>query len=176
MAKPLVFNATPLIYIVKVSLSELLEELPAPKFTTPNVHYEILRGKEFGRTEVMVLDELINDKVIQLREPKKKNYVFKLIKIAAETQKNPLHRAEAEALVLAKELNGVAIIDDYVAKSVAKLMNIQLHGTGYILGKMYQTGKIKRNELIQKINAMRQAGWRLSPEDYLAILEYLKKL
>lgn len=77
---------------------------------------------------------------------------------------------------MAKELNGIAIADDQVARSVARLLRIRLHGTGYILGKIFATGKIKKEELIEKVQEMRNEGWHVSAEDYLKIIEYLKSL
>ncbi len=76
----------------------------------------------------------------------------------------------------AKELNGIAIADDQVARSVAKLLEIELHEAGYVLGKIFTTGKIKKEELVEKVKQMRDEGWRVSAEDYLRIIEYLKSL
>ncbi len=66
----------------------------------------------------------------------------------------PLHEAEAEVLCLTKELNGVAVADDKVARSVARILGIELHGTGYILGKIFATGKINKETLIEKVKEM----------------------
>ena len=55
---------------------------------------------------------------------------------------------------MAKELNGIAIADDQVARSVARLLGIELHGTGYILGKIFATEKSKE-ELMEKVKEMR---------------------
>ena len=94
--------------------------------------------------------------------------------MAAEGETQPLHEAEAEVLCLAKELNGVAVADDQVARSVARLLGVELHGTGFVLGKILATGKISKGELMEKVKAMREAGWYVAAEDYLAIIEYLE--
>jgi hypothetical protein len=42
MAKPLIFDSTPLIYLTWSSFAELLKEISEPKFTTANVFEEVL--------------------------------------------------------------------------------------------------------------------------------------
>jgi hypothetical protein len=58
----------------------------------------------------------------------------------------------------------------------ARLLGIELHGTGYILGKVFAAEKIKKEELMEKVKEMRDGGWHVSAEDYLKIIEYLKSL
>lgn len=176
MSKPLIFNSTPLIYLTKVSLTHLLLELPEQKVTTPKVLHEIVdKGKQIGAPEASLLEEIFKEKTIQVRKPKDKEFLKKLKKAAAESEKHPLHEAEAEVLAIAKETDGVAITDDRIARSVAQLFTIKLHGTGYLLGKMYLTGKINKDKIIQKTKEMRRQGWHVSPEDYLNIIKYLEQ-
>jgi len=80
------------------------------------------------------------------------------------------------AFRLAKELEGVAIGDDHAARSVAELIGIELHGTGYILGRIYKTGRISKSELVRKVVEMRRLGWRIAEEDYEKVLDYLRRL
>jgi len=177
MPKPLILNSAPLIYLAKVSLTHLFRELREQKFTTPKVLYEAVnKGKERGAPEASLLEGFFNEKTIQVCEPKDMKFVKNLIKVAAEVERQPLHEAEAEVLAIAKEMDGVAISDDSIARSVAQLFGIKLHGTGYILGKMYLTGKISKEKLIQKIKEMREQGWHVSAEDYLNIIKYLEEL
>jgi predicted nucleic acid-binding protein len=87
--------------------------------------------------------------------------------MVAINEMQPLHEAEAEVLCLTKELNGVAVADDKVARSVARILGIELHGTGFILGKIFASGKIDKKELVEKAKEMRESGWYVSAEDYL---------
>jgi len=177
MLKPLIFNSTPLIYLTKVSLTKLLKEIPEEKFTTTRVFNEIVQeGKKKGAPEASLLESMFREETIKLRNPKDEEYLKSVKKMSAESERQPLHEAEAEVLCLAKELNGIAIADDQVARSVAKLLEIELHGAGYVLGKIFTTGKIKREELAEKVKQMRDEGWHVSAEDYLRIIEYLKSL
>jgi predicted nucleic acid-binding protein len=176
MQKPLIFNSSPLIYLAKVSLSNILKEIPEEKFTVTKVFNEIVEeGKKKGAPEASILENLLK-KEIKVRNPNDQEYLKYVKKISAETERQPLHEAEAEVLCLAKQLNGIAIADDKATRFVARLLGIELHGTGYILGKIFATGKIQKEELIEKLNEMRRMGWYMSAEDYIKTIEYLKKL
>jgi len=59
MPKPLVFDSTPLIYMTKASLAELLKEISQPKFTTASVFEEVVReGKKKRAPEASLLETL----------------------------------------------------------------------------------------------------------------------
>jgi len=177
MLKPLIFNSSPLIYLTKASLTKLLKEIPETKFTTTKVFNEIVQeGKKKGAPEASLLENMFKQKTIKLCNPKDEEHLKSVRKMSSETERQPLHEAEAEVLCLAKELKGIAIADDQVARSVARLLEIELHGTGYILGKIFATGKIKKEQLVEKVKQMRDEGWHVSAEDYTKIIEYLKSL
>jgi predicted nucleic acid-binding protein len=177
MPKPLVFNSTPLIYLTKSSLAELLKEISEQKFTTASVFDEVVReGKKKKAPEASLLETLFKEEIIKVHSISNKIYLNYVKEMAAESEMQPLHEAEAEILCLTKELNGVAIADDQVARSVARILRIELHGTGYIMGKIFATGKINKEKLIEKVKEMRDSGWYVSAEDYLKIIDYLKNL
>ena len=176
MTKPLVFDTTPVIYIIKASLAEALRRLQNPKFLPETVYEELMAGEAQGKPEVAVILELVEEAALILTQPRSASEVKRLMKIAVEGENKPLHRAEAEALAIAKEFDGILIADDHAARSTAKLMQVECHGTGYLLGRMYQKGEMRREEAIGKLTEMRRAGWRLSEDDYRTILEYLRKL
>jgi len=177
MQKPLIFNSTPLIYLTRVSLAKFFKEIPGEKFTTTRVFNEVVEeGKKKGASEASLLESLFKEEIIKVRNPNDKEYLKSVKKMSAESERQPLHEAEAEVLCLAKELNGIAIADDQVARSVARLLGTELHGTGYILGKIFATDKIKKEEVMEKVKEMRDEGWHVAAEDYLKIIEYLKNL
>ncbi len=177
MPKPLVFDSTPLIYLAKSSLAALLKDVSEQKFTTASVFEEVVReGKKKKAPEASVLETLFKEEIIKVHNISDKGYLNYVTEMAAESKMHPLHEAEAEVLCLTKELNGIAIADDQVARSVARILGIELHGTGYILGKIFGTGRINKEKLVEKVKEMRASGWYVSAEDYLKIIDYLKNL
>jgi predicted nucleic acid-binding protein len=177
MPKPLVLNSTPLIYLTRVSLTTLFTNLNEDKITTSKVYHEVVvQGKKKGSPEALLLEKLFKKKMLIIHEPTNKEFMKTLVEVAANLERQPLHEAEAEVLAVANEVKGVAIIDDKVARSVASLFGIETHGTGYVLGKMYSTGKMEKETLIQKVKEMRNQGWYISGEDYLDIIKHLEAL
>jgi predicted nucleic acid-binding protein len=177
MPKPLVFDSTPLIYLTKSSLAELLKDISEQKFTTASVFEEVVReGKKKRAPEASLLETLFKEEIITVHNISNKEYLNYVKEMATESEMHPLHEAEAEVLCLTKELNGIAIADDQAARFVARILGIELHGTGYILGKIFATGKIDKEKLIEKVKEMRDSGWYVSAEDYLKIIDYLKNL
>jgi len=177
MTKPLVFDSTPLIYLAKSSLALFLKEIIQPKFSPRSVFEEVVReGKKRNAPESRLLEELFENEVIKTCNLSDEGYLKYVKEMAAENELHPLHEAEAEVLCLTRQLRGVAIADDKVARSVAGILGIELHGTGYILGRIFATGKIGNQELVEKVKEMRESGWRVSAEDYLKIVDYLKSL
>jgi predicted nucleic acid-binding protein len=177
MPKPLIFDSTPLIYLTMSSLAEFLKEISQPKFTVASVFEEVVReGKRKGAPESTFLETLFKKEIIKIHNISNKEYLNYVKEMAAVNEMHPLHEAEAEVLCLTKELNGVAVADDKVARSVARILGIELHGTGYILGKIFATRKIDKEKLTEKVKEMRNSGWYVSAEDYLKIIDYLKNL
>jgi predicted nucleic acid-binding protein len=176
LTKPLVFDTTPLIYIIRASSTEALRKLQIQKLLPETVYEELKVGEAEGKPEAAVIRELVEEAAFIITRPRSTSQVKRLMKIAVEDENKPLHRAEAEALAIAKELDGILIADDHAARSTARLMQVECHGTGYLLGRMYQEGEIPRDEAIRKLTEMRRAGWRLSEDDYRTILDYLRKL
>jgi predicted nucleic acid-binding protein len=168
--KPLVFNSTPLIYLAKVGLSKVLEELKGEKVTSPEVKREVVdEGKRKGVPDAVVLDKLFSSKVLQVAEPKDKEFLSRLLKTKG------LHVTDAEVLALARELDGLAVVDDEVARKTAKVYGIAYVGTPYVLVRAFCEGLVIKERAKQAVNEMVFAGWRCSVETYVKIMEVLEK-
>jgi predicted nucleic acid-binding protein len=159
--------------VIKVSLAESLRRLDDPKYLPTSVYEELLKGEPLGKPEASIIRELVEQAALNVTGPADTSAVRRLVKVAVEGERKPLHAAEAEALALAKKLGGIVISDDHVARSTARMIHVELHGTGYLLGRMYQQGLISKEEAVKKVREMRGAGWRLNEDDYRAILDYL---
>jgi len=168
--KPLVLNATPLIYLTKVGLSKIFEELKDEKLTSTSVKKEVVdEGKRKGVADAIMLDELFLKGIFKVVEPRDKNFLGSLL------QTRGLHIADAEILTIAKERGGIAVIDDEVARKTAKIYGISYAGTPYILAKAVSEEIITWEKARQAVNEMVFSGWRCSIETYAKIAESLRK-
>ena len=169
--KLLVFNSTPLIYLAKVGLSKVLEDLKGDKATSPEVKREVVdEGKRRGVPDAVVLEKLFSSKVFRVVEPKDKGFLSRLLKTRG------LHVTDAEVLALAKELNGLAVVDDEVTRKTAKVYGIAYVGTPYVLVGAVLEGLVAKERAKQAVNEMISAGWRCSVETYARIMEVLEKV
>ncbi len=169
--KPLVFDATPLIYLTKVGLSKLFEELEEDKLTSPLVKREIVdEGKKRGIPDAVILDKLFANGVFKILEPADKKFLNRLL------ETHGLHSADAQVLVLAKENEGIAIVDDEVARKTARIYDIDYAGSSYVLMRAVCEDLISKSKAKQTVNDMVSLGWRVNVESYIKILEALEKL
>ena len=169
--KPLVFNSTPLIYITKIGLSRVFEELEGEKFTSPSVKREVVdKGKRKGIADAIILEKLFQKNIFKVVKPRNASFLETLL------QTKGLHVTDAEILAIAKERSGKAIIDDEVARKTAKIYGIPYAGTPYILVKAISQGLITKEKAKQAINDMIFAGWRCSIETYAKIMENIERL
>jgi predicted nucleic acid-binding protein len=166
--KPLVFDATPLIYFGKKNLIEKIRHFPEDKYTTKSVCIEVVEvGKNTGRQEAFLIEKLIKNKIIKLKTPANKQY------ISALRQNPKIHEADADVLALAIELNGIALLDDEEARGMAETEGIEHHGTIYLLLRMMKMKLLTKEEVFACLNEMIRMGWRCSIELYAEIIKAL---
>jgi len=169
--KPLVFNATPLIYIAKIGLSKIFEDLKDEKLTSPHVKREVVsEGKLKGVPDAIVLEKMFKNNVFKVTEPQNKKFLESLLETKG------LHITDAEVLAVAKERGGIVVIDDEVARKIARIYGISYVGTPYILVRAVFQGLITKERAKQAINEMVFAGWRCSVESYAKIMAAIEKL
>ena len=166
--KPLVFDATPLIYLGKVNLIEKVKHFPEDKLITRSVYSEVVEvGKQKGVIEAFRIESLVNGGMIKIRTPSDKQYINHL-------RENPkIHYADADVLALARELDGIALLDDEEARGMAEVEGIEHHGTVYLLLRMKKMRLLTREETLAGLNEMISLGWRCSTELYAQILKFL---
>ncbi len=168
--KPLVFDATPLIYLGKINLIEKIKQFPEDKYTTQSVCIEVVEaGKNRGRQEAFVIEKLIESRVIKIKTPADRRYIGTL-------RENPkIHEADADVLALAVELNGIALLDDEEARGMAETEGIEHHGTIYLLFRMMKMELLTKEEAFAGLNEMIRMGWRCSTELYAEIMTALNE-
>ncbi len=166
--KPFVFDATPLIYLGKVSLLENVKQFPENKYIPKSVYGEVVdTGKENGRPDAFIIKQLVRNGSIKTRMPANKQYITHL-------RENPkIHEADADVLALAFELNGIALLDDEEARGMAETEGIEHHGTIYLLLRMVKMKLLTKEEALSCLNKMIRIGWRCSTELYGEIIIHL---
>ena len=167
--KPFIFDATPLIYLGKVNLLEKVMLFTEDKYITKSVYREVVdEGKNRGETEAFLIEKLVKRGELKLRTPSNKRYRNSIMK-------NPkIHKGDADVLALAHELNGIALMDDDEARSMAEIEGIEHHGTVFLLLSMMKIELLSKEETLDFLNEMIHKGWRCSTELYAEILMALK--
>lgn len=169
--KPLIFNATPLIYITKVGLSKVLEDLNNEKLTSPEVRREVVdKGKHKGVPDTLILEKMFQENVFKVTKPKNQKFLASLLKTRG------LHITDAEVLAIARERDRIAVIDDEVARKTARIYGISYVGTPYILVRAVVQRLITKERAKQAISEIIFVGWRCSIESYAKIIEAIEKL
>jgi predicted nucleic acid-binding protein len=169
--KPLVLDATPLIYLTKAGLSRIFIELQSEKLTSALVKKEVVdAGKSKGIPDAIVLDKLFMSGVFKICEPTDKKFLTKLLNT------HGLHFADGEVLALAHEYSGIAVIDDEVGRKTAKVYDIYYAGSSYVLMRAVCEEIISKTRAKQAVNDMVSLDWRCSVESYIRIMEALEKL
>lgn len=158
-------NSTPLIYLAKIGLIDILGKLNAEKITSSWVKREVVdRGRAKGAPEAEALSKLFDQKGVRVAEPKDEPFLKSLLAIKG------LGMADAEVLTLAKEQKGIAIVDDKLARRVAKIHSISFTGTAYVLVSAMEQNLITKDQAKKSLDEMITQGWRCGPEDYAEIL------
>lgn len=169
--KPIILDATPLIYLTKSGLGRILEELKEEKITSPQVKREVVdEGKNRGNPDAIILEKMFQNRVISTKEPEDDTLLETLLKTRG------LHITDAEVLVIAKELHGTAIVDDAVARKTARIYGIPYAGTPHLLMKAIKQSLITKERAKQAINDMVSEGWRCDIETYTQIMDAIDKL
>jgi len=126
------------------------------------------KGKKLGAPDAFIVEQMIKESIIKVKEPKEVELIDRLMRISN------LHGAEAQVLALAKEMDGTAIIDEGIARQIARIYNIEAHGTVYLLLRLVYRGRLSRDEAKKAIERMISAGWRLSAEEYAKLMTQLE--
>lgn len=169
--KTLVFDATPLIYITKVGLSKVFEDLKDEKLTSPEVKKEVVnQGKNKGFPDANILEKMFQNNVFKVTGPNNQEFLANLLETKG------LHITDAEDLAIARERDGIAIVDDEVARKTARIYGISYVGTSYILMRAVVQGLITKERAKQAVNEIISTGWRCSVESYAKIIEAIEKL
>lgn len=167
----LIFNSTPLIYLSKTKVLELVKGLKTENLISKKVYQEVVEaGKKKGKADALYIEKLVQDGLFKIKSPKNKEFLNRLSKIEG------LHPGDVHTLALAKELNGVAVIDDEIGRNVGELFDIKHKGTIFVLFELVKLGILEKKEAKEVIDQMIKLGWFCSTDIYAKIIKSLNLL
>lgn len=163
----LVFDATPLIYLAKTDRLAKLEEIEDKKLIPASVYSEVVEaGKKKGEPDAIKIEKLVEEDVFVVQEVEADELCRKL-------KKSRLSQADRKVLALARQENGIAIVDEEYARTIADVENISNRGTIYLLFRLLQEGIIRKEEAKETLDAIIEAGWYCSTDLYSQIVTEL---
>ncbi len=166
----LVFDATALIYLAKVGKLQLIENISAKKIIPRSVFEEVVvKGKEAGKTDALMVERLIEQGIFQVSEVEE----TAVYRVLAKNKK--LSTADVEVLALAKDEDGVAIVDEDYARWVAEVEDINCGGTIYLIFLLLKGCVITKREAREIVDGIIEKGWFCSTELYAGILRRLEE-
>ena len=166
-----IFDSSPLIYLNKVGLNWIFEQLAGDKIIPTQVYEQVItQGKIRGDADALVSEELVKKGVIKVVTIKNG---FKEMLMSL---KEELHEGELDVLALAKAKEGIAILDESIAREVGKVFKIELHGSLFLIFLMVKKGKMRKEEARDKVDSMIRKGFRLGHEEYQEFLKMLEDI
>lgn len=157
MPDVVIVNTSPLFYLHRLGCLNILEKLYGEIVIPGAVVDELNEGKKVGED----VPEITNYKWIKVKDVT----IPAFIKIISD-----LGQGEAEVLALAcEEKKPLVIIDDEIARKIAKLQGIKLTGTAGVLLKAKTNNYIP--EIKPVLEKLREVGFYLSDR---VIAEVLK--
>jgi len=150
----IISDASPLIVLLKTNKLSLLKEL-FEKILVPEAVHKEITAKEHEKT---IFNKIEWIETSTIRNTEMTTLLEKLI-----------DRGEAEAIVLAKELNATLLIDDAKARKYAKLLNVDVIGTLGLLKIAKNRGLI--SSVRKTINDMLTEGYYIEDKLIKKILK-----
>ena len=117
-------------------------------------------GRAKGHAGALVLGHLFEVKAISIVDPSDKRTLRTLRKVRG------LEEPDAETLAVAKERDYRAVVDDLLARRVARTYGIDFVGTPFILLLATKSRLLAKQDALRTVDDMIEAGWRCSPELY----------
>ncbi len=154
-----------------MGLNWVFEQLEGEKIIPTQVYEQVItQGKSRGDADALVSEELVKKGVIKVVTIKNG---FKEMLMSL---KEELHEGELDVLALAKAKEGIAILDESIAREVGKVFKIELHGSLFLIFLMVKKGKMRKEEARDKVDSMIRKGFRLGHEEYQEFLKMLEDI
>jgi len=160
----IVSNASPVINLGKQGYLHLMKKCFRKLIIPKRVYNEIMQKKDGA--EVIVLNKAIKEDWIIIKE----------IDVSSVLQTKNLGQGEKEAISLAAKYKSILLIDDDNAKKYASLLEVECHGTLYVIYLSVLRGFINKQQAKNIFESMIKDGFYVSTEIYVVFLEFLRKI
>lgn len=147
----IISDSVSLILLAKTNLLEMLtekNEVVVPKL----VYQEVIKGKDKGREDSMLVDKLVSEKKILLRSANItiKNKITKMLN---------LRGGELEVVTLALGKNKVILTDDRKCINAARALKIDFITSLDVVIAFYKKGAISKEMALKCLDGLEEYGW-----------------
>ena len=170
----LVSNATPLIYLARLSKLNLLNNLYGKVQIPPEVKTETIdRGKAKGYPDAYVIEEAVNDGWLVTdaltNENTKKSHAL--------AEMTGIDIGEAQAIILTKQKNEKEVlIDQSNARDVARHLGLSPRGTIYVILTGTKRELLTKEIAKQMLAKLIEVNFYISAKIYRDTLNAIEKL
>ena len=169
---PAVTNTSPVIILARIRRLQLLKELYGTVLVSPTVKVECIdRGKEAGAEDVLEIEKGVNQSWIQLVNLNQEE----MRQARSLTDEARIGLGDAEALVLAKSRNVLAVLDDKEARAIAKSWNLEYTSTLMVLYEAFVKELIGYDELVEDLAKLTRIMW-ISTDVIIEIIRRVKEV
>ena len=103
--------------------------------------------------------------------PKDNNLIQRISEHAFE-----IHQGEAQAIVLAREMGILLLMDESAGRAFAEAWGLKVKGTIYVIISALRTGLINKTEAKETVLMMVGKGFRLEPNLLAKLITELEKV
>ena len=162
-----VLDATPLIHLAKVGLLEVVLD-SFEVYAAESVVAEVTQGE--GYPDAKIIQGAVENGLLKVHRPLDGEFVRALLR------HSEMHAGEAETLASAVDLGATAVMDDGVARAVARVYGIRTRpGTLYMLFRLVAAGKLDATSAEGKLDEMVKCGLYLDSRTLVAAKEKLRE-
>lgn len=155
----IVSDSSPIIILSKIRILDLLKKLYNDIFIPEEVYDEVVSGESYG-------DEIIYFK----------SFKFEVVKVKKKLIFEWLGKGEESAINLALDKKSLLLVDDYVARQIAKNLGLKVIGTLGLLLIFLRRKFISYEEFKDLLNKLIENNFRMSIEIYNEVLNEAEKL
>jgi len=167
--KPIyVLDATAVIHFAKVSKLKLIFDV-CDAYITREVYSETVE-KDGKYPDSLIIKDTVDRKELKVYDVREKRFVKTLLRHPE------IHVGEAETLAAAKELDGLAVVDEKEARTIARIYGIRsAPGTLFLLFRLLKLEKISVDDADKTLSALIASGLYLDLKTLLRTKEKLRE-